>query len=151
MKYADDKVKLKLFQKSRGCNSKTNNSIWPVFELFWDVIHVHLICTFQEDRIKTKQVTLMTKSQRGFFSNQGDITLRVMIWPDQIFNSFEILSKSTLSTSFRNIQSKLKMLRWWQAFFHCKSMGPCCCHNNQNFHWISMKSLCLRCPTIGMP
>ena len=41
--------------------------------------HVHLICKFQTDSIKTEQVLLMTKSNRGFFSNQGDVTLRLII------------------------------------------------------------------------
>ena len=48
------------FQQSRGCNSKITDLIWPVFKLVSDFIHVHLICKFQADPIKTKQVTLMT-------------------------------------------------------------------------------------------
>ena len=56
--------------------------MWPVFELFRDFIHVHLIRKFQEHPIKTEQVTLMTKSSRDFFSSQGDVTkMNNPIWP----------------------------------------------------------------------
>ena len=65
---------------------------------------------------------LMTKSNRGFFSNQGDLILRLMIRSGQIFNSSELSSMSMLSASFRKIQSKLKELWWWQAFSH--SISP---------------------------
>ena len=41
----------------------------------------------------------MTKSNRDFLSNQGDIILRLMIPNGQVSNSFEILSTSTLSAS----------------------------------------------------
>ena len=61
--------------QSKGCNFKLNDPIWPVFELFWDFTDVSLICKFQESPIKTEQVRLMTKSNIGFFSNQGDVTL----------------------------------------------------------------------------
>ena len=46
---------------------------------------------------------LMTKSNRGFFSNQGDATLRLKIRSGQFSNPTEISSMSTLSASFRNI------------------------------------------------
>ena len=164
--YADDQFKQTLFQQSRGYNS--NDPIWPVFELAWDFVHVHLICKFQEHPIKAEWVTLMTKSNRSFFSSQGDITLKInyLIWPvfelvrnfihvhlkwkfqeDLIktewlmlmtvkqkffsnqedvtlrlmirFGQFsylsEILSMSSLSASFWNIQSKLNDLCWWQS------------------------------------
>ena len=167
-RYGDDKVKQRLFQQSRWCRAKINDPIWPGFELIWELILIHLICKFQADPIKTEWVMLMTKSNKDFFSNQGDInvrlmiqsgqvlnsseissvwtlsasfrkicqnwisntddkvkqrlfsnqgdvTLRLMIWPDQFSNSFEISSMSILSASFRHIQSKLKELWWWQA------------------------------------
>ena len=60
MSYADDKVKQIQFQQSRGCNSKINDPIWPILEFIQDFIHVHLVCKFQEDLIKTEQVMLMT-------------------------------------------------------------------------------------------
>ena len=47
---------------------------------------------------------------------------------------------STLSVSFRTIQSKLKELCWWQAFSYFKSMWHYSSHSNQSFHWFSMKS-----------
>ena len=46
------------FLETKGCNSKTNNLIWTVFEFVQDFIHVHLICKFLDDPIKTKQVML---------------------------------------------------------------------------------------------
>ena len=66
MIYADDKVKERLFQQPREPNSKINDPIWPVFALFRDFIHVHLICKFQEHPIKPERVTLMTMSNRAF-------------------------------------------------------------------------------------
>ena len=88
----DDKVKQRLFQQSRGCHSKINDQIWPVFDPDWDFIHVPHFCKFQKDLIKTEWVMLMTKSNRGFFSNEGDETLRLMIQPSQFFNLSEISS-----------------------------------------------------------
>ena len=65
------------FHQSRGYNSKTNYPIWLGFELVRVFIHVHLICKFQEDPIKTEQVMMMTKSNRGFFSNQKNVILKI--------------------------------------------------------------------------
>ena len=113
------KVKYLLFQQSRVYNSLTNNTIWPYFELFRDSIHVHLICKFQEDLIKTEWVSLMTKSNRDsnsdYFSNQGDVTLKLMIRSRQFLNSSMISSMSHLSASFSKIWSKLNKLCWWQS------------------------------------
>ena len=50
----------------------------------------------------------MTKSNRGIFSNERDVTLRLMIQSGQFSNSYEISSTSTLSASLRKIRSKLK-------------------------------------------
>ena len=74
MNYADDKVNQTLFQQSRGCNPRINDPIWTVFELIRNLLHVPLHCKFQEVPIKTEQVMLMTKSNRGFFSSQGEVT-----------------------------------------------------------------------------
>ena len=79
MSYADEKVKQRLFQQSRVCNCKIKDPIWPGFELIRGFIYVHLICKFQEYPIKTEQVMLMTESNRDFFSNQGELILRLMI------------------------------------------------------------------------
>ena len=130
-----------LFQQSRWCNSKINVLIWPVFKLDHEFIHGHLICKFQEHPIKTEWVTLLTKSNRSFFSNQGDVILRLMIRSGQFSNFAEISSMSTLSASFRNVWSKLKELWWWQTFSHHKSMEPCGCHSKQGFHWTFLKSI----------
>ena len=45
------------------------------------------IFKFQEDLIK---ITLMTKSNRGFFSQQRDVILRLMIRSNHFFTSSEI-------------------------------------------------------------
>ena len=104
MSYADDKRQTGTFQQSWGHNSKINDPIWPVFKFMRDFIHVPLIIKFQEDPIKTKGDMLITKSNRGFFSNHGDITLKFMI---SFFNSSEIPPMSTLPATFRKIHSKL--------------------------------------------
>ena len=52
--YADNKVKNRHLQESRGRNSKINNQIWTLFEFVQDFTHVHLICKFQDDPIKTE-------------------------------------------------------------------------------------------------
>ena len=86
MTYADDKVKQRLFQQPRECNSKINDPIWPLFKLVWDFIYVHLSCKFQVVLIKTEGVMVTKKSIRSFFNNQGDIILRLMIPSGQILN-----------------------------------------------------------------
>ena len=66
------------FQQSRELNSKNNDPVWPVFEPIRDFIHAHIICKFQEDPLKTEWIALITMSNRGFFSNQGDVNLRLV-------------------------------------------------------------------------
>ena len=109
------KVKQRFLQQSKGCNSKINDPIWLVFKFMWDFIHAHLIWKCQEKLIKTEWVMLMSMSNRGFFSNQEDITLKLRIQSGQFFNLSEILSMSTLSASFRKIWSKLNKLLGWQS------------------------------------
>ena len=126
---------------SHGCQSNL------LQVLTWDFIHVHLICKFQEHTIKTEWVTPMTKSNRGIFSNQGDVTkINDLICP--VFKLGWHFIHVHLICKFQDIWSKLKELRWWQTFSNCKSMEPCSCHSNQGFHWIFMKSLCHQCHTI---
>ena len=146
MTYAGDKVKQRFFQQPKGRYSKIHYPIWPNFGLVRYFIPVHLICKFHEHQINNKWVTLMTKSNRSFFSNQDDVTLWLMIRSGQFSNLTELSSMSTLSASFRNIWSKLKELWWWQILSHCKSMEPCGCHSNKGFLWNSMKNLCHQSP-----
>ena len=87
MIYADAKLNTGIFQQSRGCNSKICDLIWSVYLLIRVSNHVYLIWKFQEDLNKTEQVMLMTKSNTSFFSNHGDITLRLMSWLGQFSNS----------------------------------------------------------------
>ena len=100
-------------KSNRDSNSRINDPIWTVFELIRDFIHVRLICKFL---IKTKQFMLVTKSNRGFFSNQEEVTLRLMILSGQFSNLSKISPMSTLSPSFRHIRSKLNELCWWQCY-----------------------------------
>ena len=64
-------------------------------QLIRNFTYVHLICKFQEDPIKPELVMLMTKSNRGFFRNQGGAALRQMIRSGQASNQSEISSMST--------------------------------------------------------
>ena len=75
---------LSTWSASFRVTASNSKPIWPVFEMIWDFIHVHLFCKFQEEPIKTEWVMLMTKSNRGFSSNQGNVTLKLMIWSDLI-------------------------------------------------------------------
>ena len=68
-------VTLTKFSSIKGNNTKINDPIWTVFKFIRDFIHIYLICV-QKDPIK---VILMTKSKRDFFSNQGNVTLGIMI------------------------------------------------------------------------
>ena len=79
---------LRLFS-NQGDEIKFNNPIWPVFKLFQDFIHVHIIFKFKEHLIKTEWVTLTPMSNRGFFRNQVDVTLRLLIRPGQFSNLSE--------------------------------------------------------------
>ena len=45
----------------------------------------HLNFKFQEALIKIEQVTLMIKSNRGFFTDRGDVTPRLMIRSGQFW------------------------------------------------------------------
>ena len=94
---------------------KINDPIWPVFKSIRDFIYVHLSCKFQEVPIKTKWTMVMTKSIRGFCSNQECVTLRSMTQLSQILNLSKISSMPTLSASFRKSWSKLNELCWWQS------------------------------------
>ena len=62
----------------KGDISKIDDQIWPVFELVQNFFCVHLISKFQEDPIK------------GFFSNQADVTLRLIIKSGQFSNLSKI-------------------------------------------------------------
>ena len=67
MRYADNKVKQRLYQQSRMCNSKINDLIWPVFELLQDSIHVHLSASFRKIWSKLNK-SCWRKSQTKAFS-----------------------------------------------------------------------------------
>ena len=133
-----------LLQQSRECNSNINDSPWPVSELTWDYIYIHLICKFQEHPIETEWVMLITKSNRNFFSNQGDVTLRWMIRSDQFSNLSEISSFSTLSASFRNILNKLSLRK--HAYSNIYRILPA---KNENFQMKNSGSFHISALSIG--
>ena len=53
-------------------------------------MHFLIISKFQEHLIKSEGVIVMTKSSRGFFSSQMEVTSRLMIRSGQFFNSYEM-------------------------------------------------------------
>ena len=61
--------------QTRGHNHMINRPTSPVFELIQAFIPELHICKFQEDPIKTKGLKVMTRSEIGIFSNQGDISV----------------------------------------------------------------------------
>ena len=97
------------FFSNQGDVTNTNDLIWPIFIFVLEFIRVHLSCKFQEVLTKTEQVIVMTKPNRGFFSNQGDVTkINDPIWP--VFELVRDLILVHLSASFKNIPSKLNKL-----------------------------------------
>ena len=127
MFYADDEVKYRFFQQSRGRNSNTNNWIWPCLPPPPTSLpppphtHTHtqthtythpFICMFQEHPIKTEWVVLITESNRSFFqhSRRCNSKIKDSIWP-VLKLYFAISFMSTLSASFREIESRLNMLQ----------------------------------------
>ena len=102
MSYVDDKVKQRLFQQSRGHTLRLMIRYIASLRTFRDFFHVHFICKFQEVPIKTERVMKMTKSKRGIFSNQGEVTkIYYPVWP--YLELAWVLSMSNLSASFRKI------------------------------------------------
>ena len=71
-----------------------------------DFTHANFICKFQKHPIKFELVMLMAKSNRDISAIKGcNPKINDPIWP--VLNFPKISSMSTLSASFRNIQSKL--------------------------------------------
>ena len=54
---------------------------------------------------------------------------------------------SSLPASIKRIKSKTTEKRWRHHFPHYKSMGAFCCHGNQSFDPICLKTLCSLSPT----
>ena len=73
------------FSAIKERNSKNNELIWPGFDLIRDYIHIHFICNYQEDLIRMELVMLKKKSNRGIFSYQGNVTLKLMIRSGEFF------------------------------------------------------------------
>ena len=62
-----------------------------------------LSASFRNIRLELNELRWWQSQTEAFFSNQGDVTLRLMIWYGQFSNLSEILSISSLSASLRNI------------------------------------------------
>ena len=74
--YGDDKVKQRLFQQSRRCNSQNKWSYLTSFRTCLRFYPCLPYLQFQEVPIKTEQDIVMTKSKRGFFQ-QSNVILKL--------------------------------------------------------------------------
>ena len=70
------------FRHSRTSKPEVNSLIWPKFELLREIMAVLATCKFDEDPIKIEGTTDRTRSNMGFFSTQGQVTLDVnrLMW-----------------------------------------------------------------------
>ena len=70
------------FRHSRTSNPEVNSLIWPKFELIREFMAVLATCKFDEDLIKIGGTIDRTRSNMGFFSTQGQVTLDVnsLMW-----------------------------------------------------------------------
>ena len=110
------------FSNQGGHNSKSNIPIWAVFKIIRDCIHYHLICKFQEHPIKTQWVTLMTISNRSFFSNKGDVTLK--LWSDLAWFQTCLRVQPYRPYIYKMQEHTIKTeLWWWQTFPTVKKVG----------------------------
>ena len=65
-----------------------------------------------------------------------------MVRSGRNLHSCEILSMSSLPASIKRIGSKVTEKRWRQHFPRYKSMGAFCCHGQQSFDPVCLKTLC---------
>ena len=86
-----------------------NDPIWAAFLTRLRFHPCPPFCKFQEDLIKT-EVMVMTRSNRGFFSNQGDVTLNQLILSGQFSNLSKILTMSTLNCKFQEFPIKTEQV-----------------------------------------
>ena len=59
----------------RASNTEVNNLIWPKFKLNREFIAVLATCKFEDDPVKIECNIDRTRSNMGFFSTQGQVTL----------------------------------------------------------------------------
>ena len=59
----------------RASNTEVNSLIWPKFELNREFMAVLVTCKFNEDPIKIECTIDRTRSNMGFYSSQGQVTL----------------------------------------------------------------------------
>ena len=72
-----------LFISPAEVNLRLMTGSGQFFELFRDFIHVHLICKFLVDPVKTEQDALVIKSNKGFFQQSRGRNSKInnWIWP----------------------------------------------------------------------
>ena len=106
------------FWHSMASNTEVNSLIWPKFELIWELMAVLATCKFDEDLIKTECTIDRTRSNMGFFSTQGKVTLTWIVWCGWKSNSSKILWLSRLPARLMKIGSKVKSLSSGQHCLH---------------------------------
>ena len=84
---------------------------------------VLVTCKFDEDPIKIECIIDRTRSNMGFFSTQGQVTLTWIVWCGWKSNSSEILWLFWLLARLMKIGSKVKSLSSGQHCLHYMSMG----------------------------
>ena len=80
---------------------------------------VQIVCKFHNLSVWTKQATLRTMSNMGFFVTEGQVNPKSMVWSGRNSNYFEIVCLFRLSAGFIQIRLKTKqaMLRTRLVFF----------------------------------
>ena len=90
-KFDEDPIKLKgtidqtmsnmgFFDSQGQVTPKWKSLIWTKFELIQEFMAVLVTCKFDEDPIKTECTINRTRSNMGFFSTQGQVTLTWIVW-----------------------------------------------------------------------
>ena len=157
-----------IFSAIKAGNSKVNSPLWPNFEHMWDFMPAQVICKFHKDPKKNERTMSWTMSSMAFFNNQGQITLKCLVWSGQNSNSSEIICLSRLPASLTKIRSIMNVLAWrnhfpiivYGKFFQCsrarntdshyKSMGAFGCHIYHSFVPVCPKNLMQPFPTLMM-
>ena len=105
-----------------------------------------LLClSFDDNSIKNERASMETafshcKSMGFSLDAQGQLTPKSVVRSGQNSNSSEILCMSSLPASMKRIGSKTIEKRWRHRFPHYKWIGAFCCHGNQSFDPICLKT-----------
>ena len=100
---------------------------------------------FDDDSIKNYRASMETqfshyKSMGNVLNVQGQLTPKSVVQSGRNSNSSKILCISSLPASIKRIGSKATVKRWRHHFPHYKSMGVFCCHGQQSFDPIGLKT-----------